>query len=312
MPPLSIAFQMNAIESLKRQTDSSLFLAQAAQRRGHTLYYYQPHQLSIYNGKVIAPLTPFYLDPDNEPFYTLGPSQVTDLNTMNVILMRQDPPFDMTYLTYTYYLECLNQSVRVLNNPKEVRNSPEKLFTLKFKDFMPPTLISTSLDEIRAFFREHTSIILKPLYAFAGQDICHLTSEKMLEKECNNLINKYNLPIIAQKFLPNIKKGDKRIILVDGEVAGALNRIPQEGQIVSNIARGGTAEKTTLTEREQAICNALKSELKKRGLMLVGIDVIDGYLTEINTTSPTGLVIIENLYGLNIADIFWNKVEAMI
>lgn len=307
---LSIALQIDPLDSLNTARDSSLYLAYEAQKRGHHIYFYEPHQLCLDQGQVMADVTPVTLDKNKEPYYALGTMEYRNLNAMDIILMRQDPPYDMRYLTYTYFLEYLDPKVMVLNNPREVRNSPEKLFPFHFKQFMPPTLVSESYDAIMRFFQnqQHT-IILKPLYAFGGQDVYHATSEKELKEAYNQLLSKYPSPMVAQQFLANIKQGDKRILLLDGEFLGALNRIPTNHDFLSNMAQGGIAHKTTLTNREKQICDALKPELKKRGLILAGIDVIDGYLTEINTTSPTGLVVIDELYQTNYAALFWDKVE---
>lgn len=306
---LTIAIQMDPIESINTKRDTTYLLGLEAQRRGHRLYYYQPHQLFLDNGIVKAQVTELTLSEDETNHFSLGSTQVMDMSQMNVILMRQDPPFDMNYLTYTYLLERLQPKTLIVNNPAEVRNCPEKIFACRFPHLMPPTLITGDLNQATAFFKIHQQVILKPLYAFGGQNVYYAQTMEQLNEKYRLLLDHYNAPIMLQKFLPNIRKGDKRIILIDGEIAGALNRIPKENEYLSNMAQGGTAIKTTISEREQAICDTLKPELKRRGLILAGLDVIDGFLTEINVTSPTGMKVINELENAHIEIKFWDVIE---
>lgn len=300
---------MDPIESINTKRDSTYLLGLEAQRRGHRLYYYQPHQLFLENGVVKATLTELTLSPDESNHFSLGYSETKDMSQINVILMRQDPPFDMNYLTYTYLLERLQPKTLIINNPVEVRNCPEKLFACRFSHLMPPTIITSELGQAVAFFNLHQRVILKPLYAFGGQNIYYAETLEQLTDKYRFLLDQCNAPVMLQQFLPNITKGDKRIILIDGEIAGALNRIPKENEFLSNMAQGGKAVKTDITDKERAICEALKHELKHRGLILAGIDVIDGFLTEINVTSPTGLKVINGLDNLHLEIKFWDIIE---
>ena len=305
--PLKIAIQMDAIELANIDTDTSFALGLEAQKRGFPLYYYQPFDLFLKNGEVFANIRHIKLRREKDNHFELGPKQQIRLQTMDVVLMRQDPPYDMNYLTYTYMLERIHPKTLVINNPKEVRNCPEKLFIYNYPEYLPPTLISSNYQDIQEFEKEHGQIILKPLYAHGGADVYKIDND--LDIRFDELFIKYNTPVIAQKFLKEITFGDKRIILINGEPVGALNRIPQEGSIRSNLAQGGTAQKTTLSTREKQICMALKDELIKRELFLVGIDVIGGYLTEINVTSPTGVQVINQLYNVCLEVKFWDLIE---
>ncbi len=309
MPSLNIAIQMDAIESIKFASDSSLALGLEAQNRGHALYYYQPKDLSVSNGKVTAALHEITLRNDKDNYFTIGAEISSDFEDIDVVLMRQDPPYDMNYLTYTYMLERLPKHVMVLNNPAEVRNCPEKLFVLNFNQFMAPTLVTANFAEVEKFFHEHKDIIIKPLYAHGGLDINRVNRPEQLQETFEIIMQAYHAPLMVQSFLPEVAKGDKRIMFVDGQVVGAINRIPKEGDIRSNLAQGGTAHATELTAREKEICAAIGPQLKKRGLLLAGIDVIGGYVTEINVTSPTGIPSINRLCNTNVAAIFWDAVE---
>ncbi len=311
--PLKIAIQMDPIESIIFARDSSHLLGLEAQNRGHEIFYYQPYQLSLDNGKVVAELTKItlYNNPDN--YYSLGEKKLYNLEEMDVILMRQDPPFDMNYITYTYLLEMLKDKVLVVNDPTEVRNCSEKIFVCLFAKFMPKTLITGDINRAQKFLKEHNNnIILKTLYSFSGNDVFHIQDASELTKQYEFLYKKYNAPLMLQEFLPGIKNGDKRIVLIDGEIVGTLNRMPKEGNFLSNMIQGGKAVKTEITDREHEICAALKPELKKRNLILAGIDVIDGHLTEINVTCPTGLKVINGLYGIKLEQKFWDVVEKKI
>ena len=313
--PLKIAIQMDAIESINIDRDTGFVLGLEAQKRGHQLYYYRPFDLFLKNGEVCVNIQQLKLrreknnhkDNHKDNHFELGPKQQISLQTMDVVLMRQDPPYDMNYLTYTYMLERIHPKTLVINNPREVRNCPEKLFIFNFPEYLAPTLISSNYRDIHEFKKEHGQIIVKPLYAYGGADVFKIDND--LDLRLDELFLKYNTPVIAQKFLKDIALGDKRIILINGEPVGALNRIPQEGSIRSNLVQGGTAQKTTLSTREKQICMALKDELIKRELFLVGIDVIGGYLTEINVTSPTGVQVINQLYNVCLEVKFWDLIE---
>lgn len=308
--PLNVAMQMDAIESINIDSDTTFVLGLEAQKRGYNLYYYMPESLSLKNGEVFADVQKITLRREKDNHFTLGESQLIRLDTMDVVLMRQDPPYDMKYLTYTYMLDKIHPQTFVVNNPAEVRNCPEKLFVTNFTQFTPPTLISADINAIVAFAKEQGEIVLKPLYAHGGADVFKISDD--LKEVANQLIAKYKTPIIAQKFIAGVSQGDKRIILIDGEVAGAINRVPKEGSILSNLVQGGTGEKATLTDREKQICQVLKPELKSRGLILAGIDVIDGYLTEINVTSPTGLQVINRLDDVCLESDIWDVIESKI
>lgn len=307
--PLKIAIQMDAAESIHIDRDSTFVLAMEAEKRGHIVYYYQPKDLSVYNGRVKAMLRRISFRREVGNHFTLGEELFSSFKEIDVILMRQDPPYDMNYLTYTYFLERLPKRVMVLNNPTEVRNCPEKLFVLNFAEFMAPTLITANFEEVEEFFHEYADIIIKPLYSHGGADINRVESHEKLAGTFQGLMGRYDSPLVVQKFLPDVAKGDKRIMFIDGEFVGAINRIPKEGDIRSNLAAGGSAHKTELTDRERQICAAVGPELKKRGLLLAGIDVIGGYITEINVTSPTGLQALDRLNGTNLPAVFWDAVE---
>lgn len=307
---LKVALQMDDIASINTDSDTTFVLGLEAQNRGHQLYYYQPDKLSLINGEVIAKAHKITLQASRDNYFQLEEAELTELKTMDVVLMRQDPPYDMNYLTYTYMLDKIHPKTLVVNNPTEVRNCPEKLFVTDFLEFMPPTLISGDVEAIKDFAAEHGTIILKPLYAHGGLDVFKV--DKNVHKVAKNLLNKYQTPIIAQGFIEGVKKGDKRIILIDGDFVGAVNRVPEENSILSNFVQGGTGEQTHLTPREIQICDALKPALKSRGLILTGIDVIDGYLTEINVTSPTGIQSINKLNNVKLEAMFWDAIDCIL
>jgi glutathione synthase len=310
---LSVAIQMDAIERINVGSDSTLVLALEASRRGHRLFYYQPKDLSLSNGKVIARVRSLQVRADKNDYYTLGEETLVDLRDMDIVLMRQDPPYDMNYLTTTYLLERIHPHTLVVNNPTEIRNCPEKLLVCNYPELMPPTLITQDKVEITRFRAEHKDIILKPLYAHGGRDVFRVTPEDNNFLTILDALEKlYPCPLIAQAYLPEILQGDKRIILVDGEPKGAITRIPAEGMVRSNLAAGGTAHHTTLTARDHEICAAIGPELKKRGLVFVGIDVIGQYITEINVTSPTGLPSINRLSKLCVEREVWDAIEVKL
>ncbi|MBS0275944.1 MAG: glutathione synthase, partial [Proteobacteria bacterium] len=287
---LSVAIQMDPIERIDIGGDSTFALALEAQARGHSLLYYGPRDLTFRDGKVTARARPLQVRNTRGDHFTLGESSVIDLSETDVVLMRQDPPFDMSYITATHLLERIHPKTMVVNDPAHVRNAPEKLFVTEFKGFMPPTLITSDRLEINAFRNEHKDIILKPLYGNGGAGVFRVKEgDENLGSMLEMFTTFYREPVIVQRYVPEVRKGDKRIILVDGEVAGAINRVPAEGEARSNLHVGGKAQATTLTAREKEICAALAPELKRRGLIFTGIDVIGDYLTEINVTSPTGI-----------------------
>jgi len=307
---LNVAVQMDPIHAINITGDSTFALLLEAQSRGHRLFYYTPDRLSLRNGAVHAPVQRLEVRDEKGNHFTLDEAVSTDLATMDVILLRQDPPFDLAYITSTHILERLHPKVLVVNNPAEVRNAPEKLFVLDFPQLMPPTLITRDREAIEAFRAEFGDVVMKPLYGNGGAAVF-----KIAEKDPNfgSLFDLFSSmmrePWVVQRFLPQVTQGDKRIILIDGEAAGAVNRVPAANDIRSNMVRGGAAHPTDLSPREQEICRTIGPELKKRGLIFVGIDVIDGHLTEINVTSPTGLRAIKRLGGPDLAAQIWDVLE---
>ena len=307
---LAVAFQMDPIESINIDTDSSFMMALEAQKRGHKLYHYHPRDLSLTGNVLTARVREMTVVRQKGAHYTLGEPQVVDLSTMDVVLMRQDPPFDMAYITATHMLEHIQPKVLVLNDPAEVRNAPEKLFVTHFPDLMPPTLITTDKQAILDFRAQHKDIIVKPLFGNGGAGVFHLKpDDENLGSLLELFTQLYREPVIVQKYLPEIRQGDKRIILIDGEPAGAVSRMPQEGEARANFHAGGSARKTELTPREQEICKAIGPVLREKGLVFVGIDVIGDYLTEINVTSPTGIQEINRLDGSALEATLWDAIE---
>ena len=311
---ITVAVQMDPMESIAIAGDSTFALMLVAQARGHRLYYYGSEALSYQDGKVRALARPVTVRRDPGNHFTADDPVTIDLATdVDVILMRQDPPFDIGYITATYLLERIAGDTLVVNDPRSVRDAPEKLFVLDFARFMPPTLITRSLDELKAFHATHGEIVMKPLHGNAGAAVFRIGRDGSNLAALAELFGDvWREPYIAQAFLPAVSEGDKRIILVDGKVAGAINRRPGKGEIRSNLAAGGTAEATSLSGREQEICDALGPELSKRGLLFVGIDVIGGMLTEINVTSPTGIVAVDRFNGSDTAALIWDAIEARL
>lgn len=308
---LNVAVQMDPIDRINIAGDSAFALMLEAQARGHALAYYTPDRMAMRDGEVFATVHPLEVRDVKGDHYTLGEARRVRLDTFDVILMRQDPPFDMSYITATHMLERIHPKTLVVNDPAHVRNAPEKIFVTEFPDLMPPTLITRDLDEIKAFRDEFGDIVMKPLYGHGGASVFRLTRDDL------NFGSLYDLfattlrePWVVQRFLPEVKHGDKRIILVDGVFAGAVNRVPSEGDLRSNMVRGGAAAETDLTPREREICERLGPALRERGLLLTGIDVIDGHLTEINVTAPTGIRAIKRIGGPDIAPIVWDMIEA--
>jgi glutathione synthase len=307
---LTVAIQMDPIEKIDINGDSTFALALEAQSRGHALLYYGPHDLTFRDGQIVARARPLSVRAVKGDHFTLGELSMVDLSTTDVVLMRQDPPFDMAYITATHILERLQPKTLVVNDPFHVRNAPEKLFVTLFKDLMPPTLITTDREEIRTFRAHHGDIILKPLYGNGGAGVFRVKpDDENLGALLEMFTQFYREPVIVQRYVPEVRKGDKRIILVDGEFAGAINRVPAAGEARSNMHVGGRPEATTLTAREKAICDALSPELKARGLIFTGIDVIGDYLTEINVTSPTGIHEVRRFGGADIAKLIWDAIE---
>ena len=276
---LNVAIQMDHVSTIDIDGDSTFVLGLEAERRGYTVWHYTPPEL-------------------------------IDLGTLDVVLLRQDPPFDLAYISTTHFLERIQGKTLVVNDPAAVRNAPEKMFVNEFPQLMPPTMLTRELGEIKAFRAAHGDIVMKPLYGHGGGAVFRLTAEDLNFGSLYDMFsNTFREPWVIQKFLPEVKDGDKRIILVDGEFAGAVNRVPAVDDLRSNMVRGGTPKETELTPREREICRTIGPTLRERGLLLVGIDVIDGFLTEINVTSPTGIRAIKNLGGPDVAAIIWNKIE---
>ncbi|MEA2921713.1 MAG: glutathione synthase [Bradyrhizobium sp.] len=307
---LNVAVQMDPIARINIRGDSTFALLLEAQKRGHGLSYYTPDQLSLKGEEVIAPAQALSVRDEAGDHFTLGEPKRENLAQYDVILLRQDPPFDLAYITSTHLLERLHPKTLVVNNPASVRNAPEKIFVMDFPQLMPPTLISRDLDEINAFRDEHGAVVMKPLHGHGGAAVFRVMPQDM---NFGSLFDMFSVtfrePWVIQRFLPEVKHGDKRIILVDGEFAGAVNRVPAPDDLRSNMVRGGAAQATELSKREQEICATLGPALRERGLLFVGIDVIDGYLTEINVTSPTGIRAIARLDGPDIAAMIWDVIE---
>ncbi len=307
---LNVAVQMDPIENIRIAGDSTFALMLEAQARGHVLHYYTPDTLALENGKLFANVRSIKVQDVEGSAAQLGAPARTDLSAFDVVLLRQDPPFDLAYITSTHLLETLQPKVFVTNNPKAVREAPEKIFVLQFSRFMPETLITRSKEDIEAFRRAHGEVVMKPLYGNGGAAVFHVARE---DKNFGSLFDMFATtfrePWVTQKFLPDVKKGDKRIIMVDGEFAAALNRVPAKDDIRANMVRGGVAELSELTKREREICETVGPHLRKMGLLFAGLDVIDDHLTEINVTSPTGLRAVARLGGPNVAGMIWDAVE---
>ncbi len=309
--PLTVAIQMDPIESIDITADSTFAMALEAERRGHTLLYYHAGDLAWCDGRLTAPAWPLSVRPVAGDHFTLGTRETVDLAAVDVVLMRQDPPFHMGYITATHLLESIHPRTLVVNDPKEVRNAPEKLFITRFPDLVPPSLITSDPAAIRDFRAVHRDIVLKPLFGNGGAGIVHLDPA---DDNLSSLLEMYARlapePLMVQRYLPEIRQGDKRILLVDGEPVGAVNRVAADGEARANFHAGGRAEKTDLSAREREICRRLGPELRARGLIFVGIDVIGDYLTEINVTSPTGIHEINRLDGSRIEAALWDAIEA--
>jgi glutathione synthase len=311
--PLRIAVQMDHVATVSIAGDTTFALSLEAQRRGHELFHYTPDRLSLRGGKVSAWAEPMQVRDVKGEHFTLGEQQRLDLGDVDVVLLRQDPPFDMNYITTTHMLERIHPKTLVVNDPAWVRNSPEKIFVTEFPDLMPETLITKDPREVAAFRKEFGDIIVKPLYGNGGAGIFHLAeADRNLASLLEMFGQMFREPYIVQRYLKDVRKGDKRIILIDGEPVGAINRVPSETDSRSNMHVGGRAEATELTDREREICARIGPSLRERGFVLVGIDVIGDYMTEINVTSPTGVREVKKFGGADIAAIFWDAVEAKV
>ncbi len=309
---LKVAVQMDPLEHIRIAGDTTFLMMLSAQERGHSLFVYTPERLVLEGGKLFArgrPVTVQDVEGDHTKF---GDWELKDLSEMDVVLLRQDPPFDMAYITSTHFLDAIHPKTLVVNNPTEVRNAPEKVFVTTFEGVQPPTLITSDVEAIYDFRARHGDIVLKPLYGGGGSGVARLLAD---DPNLDALLDLHRMigrePVIAQKFIPAVVKGDKRILLVDGEPVGAVNRVPNAGQIRSNLAVGGRAEAVELTARDKELCAIIGPELKRRGLLFVGIDVIGDYLTEINVTSPTGARALKRFTGVDATEVMWERIEAI-
>ncbi len=309
--PLTAAVQMDPIAGIRIAGDSTFALLLEAQTRGHRLLHYTPDRLRLSGSRVEVMAEPLAVKDVEGDHSRLGQPLLVDLSTVDVVLLRQDPPFDLAYVTTTHLLERIHPRTLVVNDPRSVRDSPEKLFVMDFPELMPPTLIARDRDAIESFRAEHGEVVMKPLYGFGGAAVFKIGPK---DPNFGSLFDLFTAtlrePWVIQKFLPAVSRGDKRIILVDGEAKGAVNRVPTGDDIRSNMVRGGAAQETELTPREREICERIGPEFKRRGLLFVGVDVIDGYLTEINVTSPTGIRAIKRLGGPDLAVAIWDAIEA--
>ena len=309
---LKVAVQMDPLESINIEGDTTFLMMLSAQARGHSLWVYTPDKLALENGRVTASGRSVRVQDVKGDHATFGDWERRDLAEMDVVLLRQDPPFDMAYITATHILDAIHPKTLVVNNPTEVRNAPEKLFVTTFPGVQPPTLITSDIDAIYAFRAEHGDVVLKPLHGHGGSGVARLLAD---DPNLDALLELHAAigrePVIIQKFVPDVTKGDKRILLVDGEPVGAINRVPGAGQIRSNLRVGGRAEAVELTARDRELCGIIGPELKARGLMFVGIDVIGDYLTEINVTSPTGARALQKFTGIDATDLMWARIEAI-
>jgi glutathione synthase len=311
--PLTVAVQMDPIERIRIAGDSTFALLLEAQARGYKLLHYTPDRLRLNGKRVEAMAEPLNVKDVEGDHARLGEASLTDLSSVDVVLLRQDPPFDLAYISTTHILERIHPKTLVVNDPSGVRNAPEKLFVMDFAELMPPTLIARDKAAIEAFRAEHGEVVMKPLYGYGGAAVFKVAVQDPNFGSLFDLFSTtFREPWVIQKFLPAVAKGDKRIILVDGEAKGLINRVPSGEDIRSNMVRGGAAEESNLTERERAICSTIGPELRKRGLLFVGIDVIDGYLTEINVTSPTGIRAVKRLGGPDLAVAIWDAIEVKL
>jgi glutathione synthase len=309
---LNVAVQMDPLEAVNIEADTTFLMMLSAQARGHRLWVYTPDKLSLEDGRVTARGRPVRVKAEKGAHAEFGPWERRDLSEMDVVLLRQDPPFDMAYITTTHFLESIHPKTLVVNNPAEVRSAPEKLFVTGFPGVQPPTLVTSDAEAIYDFRSRHGDMVLKPLYGGGGSGVVRLAAD---DPNLDALLELHALigrePVIAQKFIPAVSKGDKRILLVDGEPVGAINRVPAAGQVRSNLRVGGKAEAVDLTARDRELCATIGPELKRRGLLFVGIDVIGDFLTEINVTSPTGAQQLKRFTGIDATDILWTRIESL-
>ncbi len=309
---LKVAVQMDPIEGINIEGDTTFLMMESAQARGHSLFVYTTDTLAMDEGRVFARGRNVTVQRRPGDHATLGAFMRVDLAAFDVILLRQDPPFDMNYIDSTFFLEKVHPKTLVVNDPVAVRNAPEKLFVTDFPGLQPPTLITADREAIADFRARHGDVVLKPLNGRGGSGVTrHLVDDPNLEALLEIHAELSREPVILQKFLPSVTKGDKRILLIDGQAVGAINRVPQKGQIRSNLAVGGRAEAVELTARDREICATIGSELKRRGLLFVGIDVIGDYLTEINVTSPTGAVALKAFTGIDATEVLWQRIESL-
>lgn len=308
---LKVAVQMDPIDAIKIAGDTTFSLMLEAQARGHELFYYTPDRISMRDGAIVASIQPVTVKDAQGEHARLGERMRVDLREVDVVLMRQDPPFDLSYITATHLLERIHPHTLVVNDPAHVRNAPEKIFVTQFPHLMPPTLISRDKAEIEDFRKEHGAVVMKPLHGHGGAAVLRILPDDPNFGSIFDLFSvTFREPWVIQRFLPKVSEGDKRIILVDGEAKGAINRVPAAGDIRSNMVRGGAAAPTEFTDREREICATIGPHLRAMGMILVGIDVIDGFLTEINVTSPTGVRAIKRLGGPDLAVDVWDAIEA--
>ncbi len=310
---LKIACQMDPIASIDVAGDSTLAILLEAQARGHEIFYYTPDQLTLDGNRLVAHGASLTVRDQPGDHFTLSDPRVVDLKSLDVVLLRQDPPFDMGYITTTHLLERIHPDTLVVNDPAHVRNAPEKVFVLDFQDLMPPTMVTRSLDAVRQFRDQYKDIIVKPLYGNGGAAVFRLQPD---DSNLNSLVELFQVtmrePFMVQQYRPEVRQGDKRIILIDGAVAGIINRVPAEGEARSNMHVGGRAEPVALSDRDQEICDRLGPALKERGLLFTGIDVIGPYLTEINVTSPTGIRQVKAFGGADISALMWDAIERKV
>lgn len=307
---LAVAIQMDPIDSIDINADSTFALALEAQARGHSLYHYLPRELSLREGRVVATVRPLAVRREEDNHFTLGEAVSVDLATMDVVLMRQDPPFDMAYISATHLLEHIHPSTLVVNDPVHVRNAPEKLFVTHFTELMPPTLITRDTQEVSEFRKKYEDIVIKPLFGNGGSGVFHVSpQDENLNALLEMFMEFYREPIMVQKYLPAVREGDKRVILVNGKPVGGVSRVPKDGEARANMHVGARPEKTVITARDQEICDAIGPSLQENGLVFVGIDVIGGFLTEINVTSPTGIQEIDRFDNVNLSGLIWDAIE---
>ena len=309
---LKVAFQMDHVGSLDISGDTTFALCLEAQRRGHEIFHYVPESLTYENGIISAPIEPMEVRDNKNNHFSLKPPIQSDFSNIDILLMRQEPPFDMNYITYTHLLEHLPDSVKVINDPNSVRNAPEKLLVTFFKNLMPETVISRDKNAILNFQEMHKDIVVKPLYGKGGEGIILIKEGEDIEVIISDFLGNEKEPIMVQPFLPEVKHGDKRIIILNGEPVGCLNRIPAEGEFRSNLGVGGIPKLSELSENDKKICLSIKPILLDMKLFFVGIDVIGDYLTEINVTCPTGVRQIKSLGGPDIPNLFWNQVDELL